>query len=129
MQSWRCPRGTVTRLSLALAARGGDKGEGRAGSSAVERLLYTQDVGGLNPSPPPRLYLSRRPPPQARTGKTGLRRCLVKRQGCGRRPLKRIRRRLRGPPTDAKERSWACRYTDSLSSFAARKATFLLALI
>src|SRR5215831_4226979 len=129
MQSWRCPRGTATRLLLALAARGGDKGEGRAVSSAVERLLYTQDVGGSNPSPPTGLNYARRPPVEARRAKTGLRRCLVKRQGCGRRPLKRIRRRLRGPPTDAKERSCACRYTDSLSSFAARKATFLLALI
>src|SRR5262249_23439560 len=122
MQSWRCPRGTVTRLSLALAARGSDKGEGRAVSSAGERLLYTQDVGGLDPSRPTGLVHGSSKPEGK--GEEGLRRCLVERW-----PLKRIRRRLGGPPTDAKEVPCACRYTDSLSSFAARKATFLLALI
>src|SRR5262249_57290077 len=108
MQSWRCPRGTVTRLSLALAARGSDKGEGRAVSSAVERLLYTQDVGGSNPSPPTGLNYARRPPVEARRAK---RLTPMSRQAPRVRAAasKRIRRRLRGPPTDAKERSCACR--------------------
>src|SRR5262249_56590164 len=45
-----------SRVSRLLSPRAAAiKGEGRAVSSAVERLLYTQDVGGSNPSTPTRL--------------------------------------------------------------------------
>jgi hypothetical protein len=53
-------------LSACLAARRGDKGHASAVSvngrlaQLVERLLYTQDVGGSSPSPPTSLRAHQR---------------------------------------------------------------------
>ena len=92
--------------------------EGRL-AQLVERLLYTQDVGGSSPSPPTSLRAC-----GASAGKPAFvtSRCKAN-----------IRRQPRWPPTDAKEvparQGVQDDQTASLSSFAARKATFLLALI
>src|SRR5256886_5654820 len=59
--AWRaeCPR-KAGACHPCLPARDGDKGvQGRL-AQRVERLLYTQDVGGSSPSPPPRPFRLRR---------------------------------------------------------------------
>src|SRR5215470_14620537 len=106
--------------SLASATHGGNKARRGRLAQWVERLLYTQDVGGSSPSPPTSLSRSRPFGRQTALDRAPQNDVL---KGASADALGRGRRRIakgvqRGP-----------RQTASLSSLAARKATFLLALI
>src|SRR3954471_12855296 len=92
----------------------------------VERLLYTQDVGGSSPSPPTSLHT--RSAEAASTAGTRLRRVGY---AASRRPVRSDHRRRRTTRSFRRLSSIyvAARYTASLSSLAGRNATFLLALI
>src|SRR5271169_4063575 len=85
----------------------------------VERLLYTQDVGGSSPSPPTSLRAC-----GACAGKPALSDSRSKQTSAGSLDGRR-RMRKRSPLGQGVLDD----QTASLSSFAARKATFLLALI